>query len=150
MICSANQWIGFYMIGIYVMKELKPKMFLIITMTLASWQIFSNLRGYLRNTLNYWIQRYFHFWFNFITCVLFFQRGLCQKPCKNMQNAAFTKARLYSPFRVTSLIYAEKFEFENAAIMEDKQCKQTERFSVIAKGSDCFSPLMMNLNKNIK
>ena len=47
----------------------------------------------------------------------------------------------YSPFRLTSLIYAEKFEFENPAIMEDKQCKQTERFSVMAKGSDYFLSL---------
>ena len=37
-----------------------------------------------------------------------------------------------------SLIYAEKFEFKNPAIMEDKQCKQTERFSVIAKRSSYF------------
>ena len=44
----------------------------------------------------------------------------------------------YSPFRLTSLIYAEKFEFENRAIMEDKQCKQTERFSVMIKGRDYF------------
>ena len=40
-----------------------------------------------------------------------------------------------------SLIYAKKFEFENPAIMEDKQCKQTERFSVMPKGTDCFLPL---------
>ena len=38
----------------------------------------------------------------------------------------------------TSLIYADKFEFEYSAIMEDKQCKQTERFSVMAKGSNYF------------
>ena len=25
--------------------------------------------------------------------------------------------------------------------MEDKQCKQTERYSVLAKGSDCFLSL---------
>ena len=31
----------------------------------------------------------------------------------------------YSPFRLMSLIYEEKFEFENPAIMEEKQCKQT-------------------------
>ena len=37
---------------------------------------------------------------------------------------------------LTSLIYAEKIEFENPAIIEYKQCKQTERFSVMAKGSD--------------
>ena len=36
------------------------------------------------------------------------------------------------------LIYAEKFKFENTAIMEDKQRKQTERFSVTTKGSDYF------------
>ena len=41
-----------------------------------------------------------------------------------------------SLFRLTSLIYAEKFEFENPAIMEDKQCKQTKRFSVMTKGRD--------------
>ena len=45
-----------------------------------------------------------------------------------------------SPFRLTSLTYAEKFGFENPAIME-KQCKQTERFSVIAKGSNYFLSL---------
>ena len=44
----------------------------------------------------------------------------------------------YSPFRLTSLIYAKKFEFENPAIMEGKQCKQTERFSVMTKGRDYF------------
>ena len=37
-----------------------------------------------------------------------------------------------------SLIYVEKFEFENPAIMEDKQCKQTEQFSVMTKGRDSF------------
>ena len=44
----------------------------------------------------------------------------------------------YSPFWLTSLIYAEKFEFENSAIMEDKQCKQMERFLAMAKESDYF------------
>ena len=39
---------------------------------------------------------------------------------------------------MTSLIYAEKFEFENPAIMEDKKCKQTERFSVMTKERDYF------------
>ena len=38
----------------------------------------------------------------------------------------------YAPFnsllQMTSLIYVEKFEFENPTIMEDKQCKQTKRF----------------------
>ena len=47
----------------------------------------------------------------------------------------------YSLFRLTSLIYAKKFEFENLAIMEDKQCKQTERFSVMAKESNYFLSL---------
>ena len=32
--------------------------------------------------------------------------------------------------------------------MEDKQCKQTERFSLIAKGSDCFRRLMVKPNKD--
>ena len=32
----------------------------------------------------------------------------------------------------------EKFEFEIPAIMEDKQCKQTEQFPVIATGSNYF------------
>ena len=35
--------------------------------------------------------------------------------------------------RLTSLIYAEKFDFENPTIMEDKQCKQMKRFSEMAK-----------------
>ena len=47
---------------------------------------------------------------------------------------------------MTSLIYAEKFEFENAAIMEDKYCKQTERFSVRKR---LFFE-MINSNKDIK
>ena len=34
-----------------------------------------------------------------------------------------------------SLIYYDKFELENPAIIEDKQCKQTEQLSVMAKGS---------------
>ena len=46
-----------------------------------------------------------------------------------------------SPFRLTSLIYAEKFEFHNLAIMEDKQYKQTGRFSVMTKGRDYFLSL---------
>ena len=50
-------------------------------------------------------------------------------------------AASYSPFRLTSLIYAEKFEFENHAIMEDKQCKQMERFLAMAKESDYFLSL---------
>ena len=53
----------------------------------------------------------------------------------------YQRSYWYSPFRLTSLIYAEKFEFENPAIIEDKQCKQTERFSVIAKESDYFLSL---------
>ena len=47
----------------------------------------------------------------------------------------------YSLFRLTSLMHAKKFEFENPAIMEAKQCKQTERFSVMAKKSDYFLSL---------
>ena len=43
-----------------------------------------------------------------------------------------------SPFQLTSLIYAEKFEFENHAIMEGKQCKQMKRFSVMTKGRYYF------------
>ena len=46
-----------------------------------------------------------------------------------------------SPFRLASLIYAEKFEFENLVIMEDKQCKQTDQFSVMIKGSGYFLSL---------
>ena len=46
-----------------------------------------------------------------------------------------------SPFQLTLLIYAEKFEFENPVIIEDKQCKQTERLSVMAKASDYYLPL---------
>ena len=46
-----------------------------------------------------------------------------------------------SPFRLTSLTYAEKFGFENPAIMEEKQCKQTQWFSVMAKGSNYFLSL---------
>ena len=57
---------------------------------------------------------------------------------------------IYSPFRLTSLIYAEKFEFENPVIMEDKQFKQTERFSVMAKGSDYFSSLDDNSKQRYK
>ena len=36
----------------------------------------------------------------------------------------------YSPFRLTSLIYAEKLGFANPVIMEDKQCKQKEWYSL--------------------
>ena len=39
-----------------------------------------------------------------------------------------------SSFRLTSLIYTERFKFENPAVMEDKKCKQTKRFSLMAKG----------------
>ena len=47
----------------------------------------------------------------------------------------------YSPFWLTSLIYTEKFEFENPAIMEGKQCKHMERFVAMAKRSDYFLSL---------
>ena len=57
---------------------------------------------------------------------------------------------LNSPFRLTSLIYVEKFEFENPTIMEDKQCKQIERFSVMTKERDYFCRKMINGNKDIK
>ena len=50
-------------------------------------------------------------------------------------------AASYFPFRLTSLIYVEKFEFKNHAIMEDKQCKQMERFLAMAKESDYFLSL---------
>ena len=40
-----------------------------------------------------------------------------------------------SPFRLTSSIYAEKFEFENPAIME---LSFTERVSVIANETGFF------------
>ena len=43
-----------------------------------------------------------------------------------IMSTIFSKA--YSLFRLTSLIYLEKFEFEDPVIVEDKQCKQTERF----------------------
>ena len=52
--------------------------------------------------------------------------------------------------RLTTLIYAEKFEFQNPAIMEDKKCKQTERFSVMTKEIDYFCRKMINRNKDIK
>ena len=42
---------------------------------------------------------------------------------------------------MTSLNSAKKFKSENLAIMGDKQCKQTERFSVMAKGSNYFLSL---------
>ena len=43
-----------------------------------------------------------------------------------------------SPFQLTSLIYVEKFEFRNPAIMEDKQSKQMERFLAMTKESNYF------------
>ena len=56
----------------------------------------------------------------------------------------------YSPFRLTSLIYVEKFEFENLTIVEDKQCKQTELFSVMTKKEIISCRKMINRNKDIK
>ena len=44
----------------------------------------------------------------------------------------------------------EKFEFENLAIVEDKQSKQTEQFSVMAKGSNYFCCQMLYPNKDVK
>ena len=37
-----------------------------------------------------------------------------------------------------SLIHAEKFEFENPTVIEDKQCEQMERSLVMAKENDNF------------
>ena len=44
---------------------------------------------------------------------------------------------------MTSLIYGENLNLElnSEFLMEDKQCKQTERFSVMTKGRDYFSSL---------
>ena len=53
-------------------------------------------------------------------------------------------------FRQTSLIYAENFQFENPVIMQDKQCKQTEQFSVMAKGSDYFLSLDVKSKQRYK
>ena len=58
-----------------------------------------------------------------------------------LKHTAKTHLPFHSRFRMTSLIYADKFKFENPAIMEDKQCKQTERFSVMAKASNYFLSL---------
>ena len=49
-----------------------------------------------------------------------------------------------------SLIYAGKIEFENPAIKEDKQCKQKERFSVMAKGIDYFLSLDVKSKQRYK
>ena len=57
-----------------------------------------------------------------------------------MENLDGGEVQIFSA-PMTSLIYAEKFEFENPAIMKDRQCKQTKRYSVIAKRSDCFLSL---------
>ena len=43
-----------------------------------------------------------------------------------------------------------KFEFENIAIMEDKLCKQMERFLAIAKESDNFLSLDDNSKRIYK
>ena len=51
---------------------------------------------------------------------------------------SFCQFKINSPFRLTSLIYAEKFKIDNPVIMEDKQYKQTERLSVMAKGNYYF------------
>ena len=37
-----------------------------------------------------------------------------------------------------SLIHAEKFEFENPTVIEDKQCEQMERSLAMAKENDNF------------
>ena len=64
------------------------------------------------------------------------QHFLCNETCE-LQSQMFQSTYLvilhnskpsvtgssYSPFRLTSLIFANKFELENLAIMKDKQCK---------------------------
>ena len=74
-------------------------------------------------------------------------------PQSNLQNSTFVLAPRYvtPPYKkedrsmqlslMMSLIYVEKLKFEITAIMEDKQCKQTDRFSIIAKGSNYFLSL---------
>ena len=56
---------------------------------------------------------------------------------KSFDDSKFTEIKsrkntywFHSPFQLTSLIYAKKFEFENPAIMENKQCKQIEQYSL--------------------
>ena len=56
----------------------------------------------------------------------------------NGYQGRFEKVCINSLLQLTPLIYAEKFEFENPGIMEDKQCKQTERFSVMNKEQIIF------------
>ena len=77
---------------------------------------------------------------NFISEVVKLIKLVIAMPATNsVSEHSFNAMRcLYSPFQLTSLIYAEKFEFENPAIMEDKQCKQMERFLAVAKESDRF------------
>ena len=77
---------------------------------------------------------------NFISEVVKLIKLVIAMPTTNsVSEHSFNAMRcLYSPFQLTSLIYAEKFEFENPAIMEDKQCKQMERFLAVAKESDRF------------
>ena len=44
-------------------------------------------------------------------------------------------------FVPTDVIYADEFELDNPSIMKDKQCKKTERFSVMAKWINYFLSL---------
>ena len=44
----------------------------------------------------------------------------------------------------------EKFKSESPTIMEDKECKQTERFSVMAKGSNYFLSLDIKSEQRYK
>ena len=44
----------------------------------------------------------------------------------------------------------ENFEFENPTTMQDNQCKQTQRFSVMANGSDYFLSLDVKSKQRYK
>ena len=61
-----------------------------------------------------------------------------QTQINDSSNESFT---LYSLFWLAPLIYAEKFEFENPAIMEEKQRKQMEWFLAMTKERDYFLSL---------
>ena len=88
----------------------------------------------------------FYYWLcarvvDFHILQIFYEVFWCKVCCKwwVINQSHFIVNKLSnSTFRLTSLIYTEKFGFENPAIIKYKQCKQTERFSVIAKGSDYF------------
>ena len=89
--------------------------------------------------------KYFNRYFQNSLAVVLKFCGFCEeKHCMTTPiwlYAGLFGIRLFnSPFRLTSLIYAEKLEFENPTIMEDKQCKQKVRFSVVAKEAIIFYP----------